>query len=89
MKIPADCEEREQVLNRFDLETLVAGVNSGIKITFIPKLKGHVLTPKFGKESDLWVQLGEESVRWKEGFFRCIRQKIHGRLSTSVRQENS
>jgi hypothetical protein len=27
-----------------------------------------VLTPKFGKESDLWVQLGEESVRWKEGF---------------------
>jgi hypothetical protein len=29
-----------------------------------------VLTPKFGKESDLWVQLGEESVRWKEGFFR-------------------
>jgi hypothetical protein len=34
-----------------------------------------MLTPKFGKESDLWVQLGEESVRWKEGFFRCIRQK--------------
>jgi hypothetical protein len=29
------------------------------KITFIPQLKGHVLTPKFGKESDLWVQLGE------------------------------
>jgi hypothetical protein len=53
-------------------------------------LKGHVefgessrtkprvttlLTPKFGKESDLWVQLGEKSVRRKEGFFRCIRQK--------------
>jgi hypothetical protein len=35
-KIPADCEEREQVLNRFDLKTLVAGDNSGIKITFIP-----------------------------------------------------
>jgi hypothetical protein len=34
-----------------------------------------VLTPKFGKESDLWVQLGEKSVRWKEGFFRCVRQK--------------
>jgi hypothetical protein len=32
------------------------------KITFIPQLKGHVLTPKFGKESDLWVQLDEESV---------------------------
>jgi hypothetical protein len=48
-----------------------------------------VLTPKFGKESDLWVQLGEESVRWKEGFFRCIRQKIRSRLSASVRQENS
>jgi hypothetical protein len=68
---------------------LVAGVTSGIKITFIPKLKGHVLTPKFGKESDLWVRLGEESVRWKEGFFRCIRQKIRGRLSASVRQENN
>jgi hypothetical protein len=34
-----------------------------------------LLTPKFGKESDLWGQLGEKSVRWKEGFFRCIRQK--------------
>jgi hypothetical protein len=38
-------------------------------------LKHNLLTPKFGKESDLWVQLGEKSVRWKEGFFRCIRQK--------------
>jgi hypothetical protein len=27
-----------------------------------------VLTPKFGKESDLWVRPDEESVRWKEGF---------------------
>jgi hypothetical protein len=27
-----------------------------------------VLTPKFGKESDLWVQLDEKSVWWKEGF---------------------
>jgi hypothetical protein len=35
----------------------------------------RVLTPKFGKESNLWVQLGENSVRRKEGFFRCIRQK--------------
>jgi hypothetical protein len=35
----------------------------------------HVLTPKFGKKSDLWVQLDEESVRRKEGFFRCNRQK--------------
>jgi hypothetical protein len=34
-----------------------------------------LLTPKFGKESDLWVRLDEESVWWKEGFFRCIRQK--------------
>jgi hypothetical protein len=34
-----------------------------------------VLTPKFGKESDLWVQLGEKSVRRKEGFFRRIRQE--------------
>jgi hypothetical protein len=28
----------------------------------------EVLTPKFGKESDLWVQLDEESVWRKEGF---------------------
>jgi hypothetical protein len=27
-----------------------------------------VLTPKFGKESDLWGRLDEESARWKEGF---------------------
>jgi hypothetical protein len=32
---------------------------------FIPQLKGHMLTPKFGKESDLWVQLGQESVSRK------------------------
>jgi hypothetical protein len=31
-------------------------------------LDGKVLTPKFCKESDLWVRLDEESVRWKEGF---------------------
>jgi hypothetical protein len=30
----------------------------------------EVLTPKFGKESDLWVQRGEEFVRQKEGFLR-------------------
>jgi hypothetical protein len=29
-----------------------------------------LLTPKFGNESDLWVQLDEESVWRKEGFFR-------------------
>jgi hypothetical protein len=34
-----------------------------------------VLTPKFGRESDLWVQLGEESVWRKKGFLRCVRQK--------------
>jgi hypothetical protein len=34
-----------------------------------------LLTPKFGKGPDLWVQRGEKSVRKKEGFFRRIRQK--------------
>jgi hypothetical protein len=30
------------------------------------------LTPKFGKESDLWVRFDKESVRWKEeSFQRC------------------
>jgi hypothetical protein len=37
--------------------------------------KVNMLTPKFGKESDLWVRLDEESIWWKEGFSRCIRQK--------------
>jgi hypothetical protein len=45
------------------------------KITFIPQLKGHVLTPKFVKESDLWVQLGEESVWWKERIFQMYSAK--------------
>jgi hypothetical protein len=27
-----------------------------------------LLTPKFGKESDLWVRFDEKSIRWKEGF---------------------
>jgi hypothetical protein len=29
-----------------------------------------VLTPKFGKGSDLWVRLDVESVWWKEGSFQ-------------------
>jgi hypothetical protein len=34
-----------------------------------------VLTPKFGKESDLWVQLGEKSVWWKERIFQMYSAK--------------
>jgi hypothetical protein len=49
-----------------------------------------LLTPKFGKESDLWVQLGEESVWWKERIFSDVFGKeICGRLSAPVRQRNS
>jgi hypothetical protein len=33
-----------------------------------PTPKMRLLTPKIGRESDLWVQLGEESVWWKERF---------------------
>jgi hypothetical protein len=29
-----------------------------------------VLTPKFGKESDLWVRFDKESVWWKERSFQ-------------------
>jgi hypothetical protein len=29
-----------------------------------------LLTPKFGKESDLWVRFDKESVWWKEGSFQ-------------------
>jgi hypothetical protein len=30
----------------------------------------ELLTPKFGKESDLWVRFDKESIRWKEGSFQ-------------------
>jgi hypothetical protein len=29
-----------------------------------------LLTPKFGKESDLWVRFDKESVWWKKGYFQ-------------------
>jgi hypothetical protein len=32
--------------------------------------ESKVLTPKFGKESDLWVRFDKESVWWKEGYFQ-------------------
>jgi hypothetical protein len=34
-----------------------------------------LLTPKFGKESDLWVQLGQESVSWKGRIFQMYSAK--------------
>jgi hypothetical protein len=30
----------------------------------------RLLTPKFGKEFDLWVRFDKESVWWKEGSFQ-------------------
>jgi hypothetical protein len=72
-----DREEREPVLNRFDLEMLAIGVNFGIKITFCPVIEGAYVNTKiwYRKESNLWAQLDEKSVRRKEGFFKRIRQK--------------
>jgi hypothetical protein len=34
-----------------------------------------LLTPKFGKESDLWVRFGKESVWRKEGYFQRFSAK--------------
>jgi hypothetical protein len=34
-----------------------------------------VLTPKFGKESDLWVRFEKESVWWTEGYFQRFSAK--------------
>jgi hypothetical protein len=49
-----------------------------------------LLTPKFGKESDLWVQLGQESVSWKERIFSDVFGKeVCGRLFAPIRQRNS
>jgi hypothetical protein len=39
------------------------------------KLWVQLLTPKFGKESDLWVPLGEESIWWKEMIFQMYSAK--------------
>jgi hypothetical protein len=41
--------------------------------TWRPRLL--LLTPKFGKESDQWVQLGQESVSWKERIFQMYSAK--------------
>jgi hypothetical protein len=35
----------------------------------------RLLTPKFGKESDLWVRFEKESVWWKEGYFQRFSAK--------------
>jgi hypothetical protein len=43
--------------------------------TLVPGIAPTLLTPKFGKESDLWVRLDEESVRWKEGFSQMYSAK--------------
>jgi hypothetical protein len=46
------------------------------KITFIPQLKGHVLTPKFGKESDMWVRFEKKSPSGgRKDIFRDFRQR--------------
>jgi hypothetical protein len=58
-----------------NIEQALLRVDGAVDMIQKIQLAKCVLTPKFGKESDLWVQLGEKSVRWKEGFFRCVRQK--------------
>jgi hypothetical protein len=54
------------------------------------RIEGHVLTPKFGKESDLWVRFDKESVWWKEGFFQrySAKRSAVGYL-LRIRQRNS
>jgi hypothetical protein len=49
----------------------------------------HLLTPKFGKESDLWVRLDEESVWWKEGSFQRYSAKRSAAGYLPVQQRNS
>jgi hypothetical protein len=67
-------EERRTGVDRFKLN-IHGWSQLRNKITFIPRLKGHVLTPKFGKESDLWVQLGQEFVSWKGRIFQMYSAK--------------
>jgi hypothetical protein len=52
------------------------------------QLRG-VLTPKFGKESDLWVRLDEESVWWKEGSFQrySAKRSAVGICSSSAKEQ--
>jgi ribonuclease HI len=40
-----------------------------------PSIPEPVLTPKFGKESDLWVRFEKESIWWKEGYFQRFSAK--------------
>jgi hypothetical protein len=60
-------------------ESLVHGVAIGCICATVECWAGAtvamLLTPKFGKESDLWVRFGKESVWWKEGYFQRFSAK--------------
>jgi hypothetical protein len=53
VETPTDCEEQEWVLNGFSSKTLGIYGQFRNKITFIPQLKGHMLTPKNGTRKRL------------------------------------
>jgi hypothetical protein len=50
--------------------------HGGLLLSILPgRTPAKVLTPKFGKESDLWVRFEKESVWWKEGYFQRFSAK--------------
>jgi hypothetical protein len=59
-------DNRDGDIKKGELYHKLGGMNQGT----LAKVILILLTPKFGKESDLWVRLDEESVWWKEGSFQ-------------------
>jgi hypothetical protein len=47
----------------------------GVTATWREREGEILLTPKFGKESDLWVRFEKESVRWKERYLQRFSAK--------------
>jgi hypothetical protein len=78
------------VLNRFDSKTLRIYGQFRNKITFIPKLKGHMLTPKIGTGERLisGPSLVINSIRQEKNLIRGFGKGACGRQCIFVRQED-
>jgi hypothetical protein len=59
------------------------------KITFIPKLKGHMLTPKtVMRDADLWAKFGNKFHSTGKNLIRGFGKGACGRQCIFVRQED-
>jgi hypothetical protein len=60
--IPGRVRVVARVLRRQSIKCPYTGAEAWATCVQVPSSETVLLTPKFGKESDLWVQLDEESV---------------------------